>query len=45
MAFLLVFPAKAETTGNFQIVIDPVTKKITIVMNTGSTASTGTTTT
>jgi len=43
-ALLLVFPAKADTTGNFQIVIDPVTKKITIVMNTGSTASTGATT-
>ncbi len=35
-ALLLVFPTMAETTGNFQIVIDPVTKKITIVMNTGS---------
>lgn len=36
VALILVFPAKAETTGNFQIVIDPITKKITIVMNTGS---------
>ncbi len=44
-ALILVFPVKAETTGNFQIVIDPVTHKITIVMNTGSTATTGTTTT
>ncbi len=36
----LVFPTKAETTGNFEIIIDPVTKKITIVTNTG-TATTG----
>ncbi|MCX6825297.1 MAG: S-layer homology domain-containing protein [candidate division SR1 bacterium] len=39
-ALLLTFPIKADTTGNFQIVIDPVTKKITIVLNTGS-ANTG----
>jgi|GEM_PF-3206103 len=42
-AFALIFPVNAEATGNFQIVIDPITHKITIVMNTGSTASTGTT--
>lgn len=39
-ALLLTFPIKADTTGNFQIVIDPVTKKITIVLNTWS-ANTG----
>lgn len=33
----LAFPSKAETTGDFQIIIDPVTKKITIVTNTGAT--------
>lgn len=38
-ALFLVFPAKAETTGNFQIIIDPVTKKIIIVTNTGSTTT------
>lgn len=46
--------AKAETTGDFQIVIDPITKKITIVtatgvtntgtVNTGGTINTGTAT-
>lgn len=32
----LAFPSKAETTGDFQIVIDPITKKITILTDTGS---------
>ena len=44
-SILLVFPTMAETTGNFQIVIDPVTKKISIVMNTGSNMTTGSSTT
>lgn len=41
IALSLIFPVKAETTGNFQIVIDPITKKITVVTNTG-TIGTGT---
>lgn len=32
----LAFPSKAETTGDFQIVIDPITKKIIILTDTGS---------
>ncbi len=55
-AAMLVFPTKADTTGstgntenitntgNFQIVIDPITKKITIISSTGGVNS-GTTTT
>ena len=39
IALLLVFPVKAETTWDFQIVIDPVTHQITIVMNTDSTTT------
>ena len=47
-----IFAAKAETTGNFQIIIDPITKKISINTGTGTsntwtittgTISTGTT--
>lgn len=38
-ALFLAFPIKAETTGDFQIIIDPVTKKITIVTNTGATTT------
>ncbi len=41
IALSLIFPVKAETTGNFQIVIDPITKKITVVTNT-ETIGTGT---
>lgn len=40
----VIFPAKAETTGNFQIIIDPITKKISINTGTG-TINTGTITT
>jgi hypothetical protein len=40
----VIFPAKAETTGNFQIIIDPITKKISINTGTG-TITTGTITT
>ncbi len=39
-----IFPAKAETTWGFQIVIDPVTKKISIITGTGDIWSWTTTT-
>ncbi|MEI6672986.1 MAG: S-layer homology domain-containing protein [bacterium] len=43
MSFALIFPTKAETTGDFQIVIDPVTKIISVI--TSGTINTGTTST
>jgi len=39
---LLTFSTKAETSGDFQIIIDPITHQINVVINTGS-ANTGTT--